>query len=187
LADWDCLKGTCLEDSLLVATLGSRFANIEQTFHAELGSGPSISTVDAHQEFSGLGATTSMTGYCPLFGNLGVFGGTRLSLLVGKNQRSSSTTILVPANPAASFAAKANEDKTDLVTSGEFETGVVWGTALGRADPTGTTNPPFLWIRLGVNAQIWDNLGFLPIQNGPQFSDRDLFLYGFSVVASIER
>jgi hypothetical protein len=117
-----------------------------------------------------------------------LFGSARGSILVGPNDRSSSLSVVTPANPGTTTSRVLTENKTDFIPAGEFEVGLIWGTVLRTKitpAPVGTTGT-LIWARFSLLAEIWGDLGLLPISDPTnRFADGSLFLYGFAVAAGI--
>jgi hypothetical protein len=188
LGDAPCFKETCLEDSTVQFTLGARYSYVRQDYTASLASGPNVASLTATQLFNGFGITSSTGLLQPLFRDFFLYSTARGSVLVGPNNRSSSSSVVVPGSPGASSAATATEDKTSFIGVGEFELGIAWGKPLTRsAAVAAQANAPLLWFRVGWVGQIWGNLGLLSTTDRPQdFSHASLFLQGFSLLAGID-
>jgi hypothetical protein len=190
LGDYGCFEDTCLRDTVLLFTLGTRYSHLSQDYSASLNSGGNGTTLTAHQDWDGFGLTSSLSYLHPLDGNLFLYGVSRGSVLVGTNNRTSTLLVVVPGSSTASTSTKLTDNKTDLIPVGEFEFGMAWGKPLAPrpADAVrgaGQTGP-HLWIKAGLVANIWGNLGSLSAPDGSQgFSDSRLLLYGFSVQAGV--
>src|SRR5262249_45480018 len=108
----------------------------------------------------------------------------RGSFLLGTNNRNSTLT------PSGGTATKLTENRTDFVPVGEFDVGLAWGQVLARtqAQALGAAQSgPILWVKVGLIADIWGELGLLTPQNGVQgFSDSQLVLFGFTVLAGVQ-
>ncbi len=187
----DCFQDSCLRDTVLLATLGTRYSHLSQDYTASLNSGPNASTLTAHQDWDGFGLTTSLSFLHPLPNYFFLYGVSRGSFMVGKNNRTSTLAVVVSGNAAASTATKVHEDKTEFIPVGEFEFGVAWGKPLA-GPPAGVVREvktgPVLWLKAGVVADIWGGLGILSAPDNVQgFSGGgSLFLFGFSVLAGVD-
>jgi hypothetical protein len=183
-------EDTCLQDTVVLFTLGARYSHLSQDFTASLNSGDNGSTLTAHQDWDGFGLTSSLSYLHPLEHNFFLYGVARGSVLVGTNNRTSTLSVVVPANPAGSTATKLTDDHTNIVPVGEFEVGVAWGKPLAPQSAEATraaeVTGPLLWIKAGLVADIWGQLGVLSAPDNNQgFSDSRLLLYGFSVQVGI--
>lgn len=190
LADW-LREDSPLVDTFSVFTIGSRYVNIRQRYDGLLSTGKADqTTVRASQDYTGIGLTSSVSTLIPIStarnaGDpppLSLFTAFRGSGTVGDNKRTTSMQMTPPpakGNPTG----VVDESRSQLVLSGEFEAGVVWGTSLGTNNAAGT----FLWVRAGFTGQVWDNLGLLPPPTATRYSGGELLLYGFHIVAAIER
>jgi Legionella pneumophila major outer membrane protein precursor len=187
LADLSCLRDCCLGDGTAFFTLGARYAYVHQNFTANLTSGNNVANLAATQDFNGFGVTSSVGLQYPLGLHFTLFGNSRGSLLVGPNDRTSSLSVVTPANPATTVSPVVTENKTDLLLAGEFEVGLGWGTVLrpgaaNRLPGTGT----LVWARISFLTEIWGDLGLLSASDASgHFSSNNLLLYGFAVTAGI--
>src|SRR5262249_2648891 len=105
------------------------------------------------------------------------------------NNRTSTLSVVVSGNGAASRATKLTENRTEFIPVGEFELGLAWGRPLAArpADPAAVYPGAVLWVKAGLIADGWGSLGLLSAaDNGQGFSDSNLFLFGFSVLAGLE-
>jgi hypothetical protein len=184
-----CCQDTCLQDTVLLGTLAARYAHLDQTYTATLSSGANSSTLTANQTWDGYGISTSLSVLHPLPRNFFLYGVARGSFLLGTNDRNSNLSVVV-AGSSASTSTKLTENKTEFLPIGEFEVGVAWGKALFATQVPGAATGkagPLLWVKAGLIADIWGELGFLSaIDQAQGFSDGRLFLYGFSVMAGIQ-
>ena len=186
-----CFENTCLEDTVVLATLGSRYSHVAQDYTANLSSGANSSTLTAHQDWDGFGLTTSLSVLQPLPADFFLYGVSRGSFLVGTNNRNSVSAVVVSGNAAASSSTKVTENKTEFIPVGEFEVGVAWGAPLfpkqAEALAAAGTAGPLGWVKAGLIADLWGGLGLLSSAQRPhEFSDSSLFLFGFSVMAGVE-
>jgi hypothetical protein len=190
---YEHFRDTCWQDTVLLGTLGMRYSHVSQQYDANLSSGGNSTTLAAHQDWDGFGLTMSLNVLQPLRHDFFLYGVARGSFMLGTNNRNSTLAVVVVDNSAASTSIKQTENETDFIPVGEFELGLGWGKPLGQraramqgvADPTPTG--PILWIKAGLVADIWGELGLLTPQDGLQgFSNSPLFLYGFTVMAGLE-
>src|SRR5262249_18774814 len=93
LERYDCFQGTCLQDTILVASTGARYSHLSQDSTASLNSGGNSSTITAHQDWNGFGLTTSLSFLHPLPRNFFLYGVSRGSYMVGTNNRTSNLTV----------------------------------------------------------------------------------------------
>src|SRR5262249_49146970 len=117
-----------------------------------------------------------------------LFGSSRGSVIVGPNNRSSTVSLVSPANPTGSNATVATENRTVIIPTGEFEIGILWGTPIhhATAPPVGTVGP-LLWVRVSLVAEFWGDAGFIPSATpNPSFSGSNLLLYGFAIMGGID-
>jgi hypothetical protein len=175
----------CMQDDIFGFTVGIRFASVRQSWHAILRGDTSVlASSDASQSFAGLGLTTAFVSDHPCSERWGLYSNLRWSFLVGPNNRNSVVSGVDVLGP---FSNSLVENKTTWIPVGEAELGVRYLAPLDprRTEALGTG--PVLSFKLGVVGQYWGGLGFLPA--GPHsaaFSDRSLFLVGFTLLAGIE-
>jgi hypothetical protein len=191
LGRFDHFKDGCLEDTIVLLTLGMRFSHISQDYNASLDSSGNGSTLAAHQDWDGFGLTTSYSFLHPLPRNFFLYGVTRGSFMLGTNNRVSTSTVV--ANGAGSTSTKLTDNRTEFIPVGEFEAGVGWGKPLGKQIETAEraaaapVTGPILWVKAGLVADIWGDLGLLAAPAGSNsFSDSPLFLWGFTVMAGLD-
>lgn len=174
-----------LEDDTYGFAVGTRFAAVQQSWHASLrGGSTALAASDATQNFAGLGLTTAFSVDHPIGKRWGLYGDTRWSLLLGPNDRKSAVN---GTGADGAFTNSLVENKTTLIPTGELEFGVRYLAPVDsrrtQADGTG----PVLSVRAGFIGQFWGNIGFLPANPGvAQFTSRPLFLVGFTLLAGVE-
>lgn len=183
-----CFECTWLHDTVIMATLGTRYSYLLQEYHANLISGANSTSVNAHQDFNGFGLTTSLSYFHPLCEDWFLYGSSRGSFLLGLNNRNSDFSVVVPGVSGVSTSGKLAENKSSFIPTGEFEVGIAWGRLQPRSVLSQTLRTgPLLWVKGGFVADVWGNLGLLsasPLAQG--FSGGALFLYGFSVMAGLD-
>jgi hypothetical protein len=187
-------QDTCLQDTILLGTIGLRYSHISQDYNASLTSGGNGTTLSAHQDWDGFGLTMSLSYLYPLPRNFFLYGVSRGSFMLGTNNRISTSSVTGSGGSPAGTMSKLTDNKSEFIPVGEFEFGVGWGTPLGKpvGTPPGVPPPdspagPILWVKAGFVADVWGDLGLLSSSNGIQgFSDSALFLYGFSVMAGLD-
>lgn len=188
----DVLADTCLghcrflDDTLVTVNLGTRFNAIWQNYNANLSSGPNTAFATGQQNFAGLGLTGGLAFDHPCGEYWSLYSGMRGSVLIGQNDRK-STVSSSPANVTGDSPANTlTENKTDVLPVGEFELGAQMALPLNRRAPA--ANSGIFFLRVGLIGQFWGGAGFLSAsQNHVRFSDRDLFLAGFSLSAGLLR
>jgi hypothetical protein len=186
-----CCQDTCLQDTVLFATIGMRYSHVRQDFTASLASGANISTVKAHQDYDGFGLTTSLSILHPLPSNFFLYGTSRGSFLIGTNNRDSSYSVVATSIPGASTSAKVTENKTKFIPVGEFEFGLAWGKPLSprrvQAQAAAGQVGAVLWLKGGMVFDVWGGLELLaPSDTFHPFTDGSLFLYGFTILGGID-
>lgn len=174
-----------LGESSFVFTLGGRYAHVQQHYTTTVVTGPSHQgSLTSTQTFDGFGLTSSVMGVYPVKERWALYSNVRGSILIGDNNRQSSVTIVAPG---ANSATRASEDATEFVPVGEFEVGLMYGIPLNRPGPSPNL-APLLWVKTGLVAHVWGELGLLNINNAPghQFEDSPLWLVGFSLQIGLD-
>jgi len=163
-------------------SVGTRYVALDQDYTSSLSvAGPpgvNIATQTTSQSFRGIGLTAACGWQVPAGQDWVAFLGTRGSILIGENQRSSSATVVAAGLPA--FADALSESKTTLVPVVEAEAGIEWGTDLGTRLALGEAPPQFC-IRVAGVGQYWGGMGPLSAGSSQGFRTNDLFLAGVSV------
>jgi hypothetical protein len=183
-----CLQDTYLADCDLLGSIGARYSHVRQDYTASLTSGSNSTSLDAHQDYDGFGLTLALETLCPLPRNIYLYTVSRGSFLIGTNNRNTHFSANLTSGIGNS-AGKVTENKTDFIPVGEFEVGLAWSTPLWPLRPSATPDKQYalLWIKSGLLADVWGNLGLLSATDGSnQFSGGSLVLFGFSVLAGIE-
>jgi hypothetical protein len=183
--DWD--PDCWFHRPQVMTTFGARYSYVRQNLDASLVSANNLIHQTATQDFTGFGVTGSVGGIC-MVGNqgLGIYGFARGSVLVGTNNRSSTFSVVVPSLPDGSTADQIADSRTVLIPVGEFEAGVTWISPLLHQRATATPYAPLGWIRAGMAAQIWGDLGLLEtpaVQLAA--SQHPLVLWGFTISAGL--
>lgn len=182
------LQHDCLEDCIFEASIGGRYAHVDQTYNANLASGANQASVAATQKYDGFGPTASLGCFKPITQKLGVFAFSRGSFLIGSNYRESQTSVAVAGSPA-SGGLKLTDSQTQIVPVGEFEIGLTYDIQAPKIQQAlgAKAQPASLWLRVGAVTNIWGNVGLLSLSDGAQsFSDGALLLYGFNVLLGIQ-
>jgi len=182
-----------LEHVTLLGSIGGRYGYVRQDFTSSLTSGPNLASLTATQDFTGFGITGSLGAICPLGEKerFAIYGLSRGSLLVGRNNRTSTFSTVIAAD--GSTAGQLTERKSQLVPVGEFELGVSWGLPLGKQRVgLGAPMQPLVWVRAGAITQIWGGLGLLEpppasTLQGATFAGAPLLLYGFTIQIGLTR
>jgi hypothetical protein len=193
LDQFEHFQGTCLENVILLGTLGLRYSHISQDYTASLVSNGNGSTLTAHQDWDGFGLTMSLSDLYPMSHNFFLYGVARGSFMLGTNNRVSTASVTVTGTTVGT-TTKLTDNKTEFIPVGEFEFGIGWGKPLGQplltpenpAPPTATTGP-VLWVKAGFIFDAWGGLGLLSSPSTAEgFSNSNLILYGFTVMAGLE-
>ncbi|MFO0948962.1 MAG: hypothetical protein U1D30_24135 [Planctomycetota bacterium] len=174
-----------LADCVLDLSLGSRYSSVSQTYNSTLASGANISQRSSDQMFRGIGITSAAVFYCPFATSWLGYCSTRGSVLVGDNNKNSTMTVSVPAQPAANTSATINESQTQFIPVGEMEAGIMWGRSI-RSSLFGETRPPVFTLKVGGVFQAWGDVGPLSAGSTQGFSSSDLFLVGVTIVGTVQ-
>jgi hypothetical protein len=186
---FDIYEDDQIDDAIFELRVGARYSSINQLFTAALrqGSGSAVTT-SSFQEFRGVGLTAAGNLSVPVTNSLWVYGNSRGSMLLGRNERQANYSVLVVDAGGAPTAGTASntvtEDKTDIIPVGEFEAGIVWDLAEQFCDE-GSEPGNMVWFKLGYVAQIWGDVGLTSAGTGQPFRDGDLFLQGFTCQAGV--
>lgn len=168
-------------------TVGTRYSGINQTFTANLrrGSGQAV-TSSSFQDYRGAGLTTSVGLDHPLLTGLSAYGRSRGSLLVGRTSRQSNFAVVVPGGGAGTTSSSLSEDKTDILSVGEFEVGLVWDN---REWCAGEEVAPdtLMWLKLGYLASVWGDSSLLAAGTSSDFRTGSLLVQGFTLQAGVAR
>ncbi|HJZ58415.1 MAG TPA: Lpg1974 family pore-forming outer membrane protein [Gemmataceae bacterium] len=176
-----------LHSPAAIASFGARYSYVGQNLNTTLVSGPNVLSLASTQDFNGFGITGSLGGLCSVGQRgLGVYGFSRGSVLAGRNNRSSTFSVVVPGVGAASTADQITDQRTILIPVGEFEVGVSWMKPVRLRPVVEPRFIPLTWFRAGMATQVWGDLGLLESPTVRLFSpDRPLILYGFTVSAGV--
>lgn len=185
----DIYEDDQIDDAMFELRVGARYSAINQLFTAALrqGSGSAVTT-SSFQDFRGVGLTAAGNLSLPLTNSLWLYGNSRGSMLLGRNERQANYSVLVSGAggvPAAGTASNTvTEDKTDIIPVGEFEGGFVWDLAEHFCDEESEPGN-MVWFKLGYVAQVWGDVGLTSAGTGQPFRDGSLFLQGFTVQAGV--
>src|SRR5262249_28992424 len=155
---------TPLEALSLLTSIGARYAYVHQGFNASLSTGPNLASLTSTQDYNVFGFTAALGGFYPLGNNthLALYGLSRGSLLVGRNNRTSTFATVIRDGSPPSSPGQITESRTLLIPVGEFELGVSWGLPIERPGRRSTPNlTRYYWFRAGAVAQVWGGLGLL--------------------------
>ncbi|MGZ0170732.1 MAG: Lpg1974 family pore-forming outer membrane protein [Planctomycetales bacterium] len=186
---FDIYEDDQIDDAIFELRVGARYSAINQLFTAALrqGSGSAVTT-SSFQDFRGLGLTAAGNLSLPVSNSFWLYGNTRGSMLLGRNERQANYSVLVVDGAGAPTAGTASstvtEDKTDIIPVGEFEAGFVWDLAEQFCDD-GSEPGNMVWFKLGYVAQVWGDVGLVSAGVGQPFRDGDLFLQGFTCQAGV--
>lgn len=191
--------GSHLEELVIDLGLGTRYGSIDQTYTGSLtNSGPAgknETTRFSHQDFAGVGLTTSLNFTLPVHPewdpdtdlrvhpSWDLYTNLRGSILVGDNRKSSSLTVTVAGMPGDSTSIQ--QDKTEFIPVGEIETGVAWTRTFGSVYADGIS--ALFTVRLGLSAQVWGNVGPLSAGSPQGFETSNLYLFGGHVMVGFAR
>jgi hypothetical protein len=147
-----------LEAEKVSFSLGPRYTQVSQDYHATLTSASNNALLNSHQDFTGFGVTSSVEARSKPWVRTGLqlYGNLRGSLLVGTNNKNSTASTTV-----GSAILSSSENRTDYIPIGELELGVEWGTLVGvlrggSVDPdTGT----IIGARVGFVGQVIGDVG----------------------------
>ncbi|MGZ0165925.1 MAG: Lpg1974 family pore-forming outer membrane protein [Planctomycetales bacterium] len=185
----DIYEDDQIDDAIFELRVGARYSSINQLFTAALrqGSGSAV-TSSSFQDFRGVGLTAAGNLSLPVTNSLWLYGNSRGSMLLGRNERQANYSVLVAGAggvPAAGTASNTvTEDKTDIIPVGEFEGGFVWDLAEQFCDEDSDPGN-MVWFKLGYVAQVWGDVGLTSAGTGQPFRDGSLFLQGFTVQAGV--
>jgi hypothetical protein len=177
-----------LEQLQVDVGMGTRLAMISQAYNSKLVSSAGVTNTairSSTQSFGGFGATGSVDLAYPLGEDLVLFGTTRASLLVGKNEKESTLSVTLAGRPD-SASDTILQHRTECVPVLEAEWGVEWGQELASRlrDPTAGQ---LLTVRVAFVGQFWGDVGPLSAGSARQFRDSDLFLVGATVLVGLHR
>jgi hypothetical protein len=171
-----------LEDSVVTASLGTRYATVDQHHTGSIQvagpGGVNVATRYASQNFRGFGLTGSANWQTPAGDNWVLFSNMRGSVLLGESRRSSTLTVAATGLPG--FADTIAESKTTAVPVMEVEVGAEWGRDLGELLRMRQSRKQ-LTLRVAGVAQYWGGMGPLSAGSPQGFATTDLFLAGVSV------
>lgn len=185
----DIYEDDQIDDAIFELRVGARYSAINQLFTAALrqGSGSAVTT-SSFQDFRGVGLTAAGNLSLPVTNSLWLYGNSRGSMLLGRNERQANYSVLVVDAGGAPIAGTASstvtENKTDIIPVGEFEAGIVWDLAEQFFDE-GSEPGNMIWFKLGYVAQVWGDVGLTSAGTGQPFRDGDLFLQGFTCQAGV--
>ncbi|MFT5328918.1 MAG: hypothetical protein ACI8P0_006836, partial [Planctomycetaceae bacterium] len=185
----DIYEDDQIDDAIFELRVGARYSSINQLFTAALrqGSGSAV-TSSSFQDFRGVGLTAAGNLSLPVTNSLWLYGNSRGSMLLGRNERQANYSVLVAGAGGAPAAGTASntvtEDKTDIIPVGEFEGGFVWDLAEQFCDEDSDPGN-MVWFKLGYVAQVWGDVGLTSAGTGQPFRDGSLFLQGFTVQAGV--
>lgn len=185
----DIYEDDQIDDAMFELRVGARYSAINQLFTAALrqGSGSAVTT-SSFQDFRGVGLTAAGNLSLPVTNSLWLYGNSRGSMLLGRNERQANYSVLVSGAGGAPAAGTASntvtEDKTDIIPVGEFEGGFVWDLAEQFCDEESDPGN-MVWFKLGYVAQVWGDVGLTSAGTGQPFRDGTLFLQGFTVQAGV--
>jgi hypothetical protein len=176
-----------LHDPKAIGTFGARYSYVGQNLSTSLVSGENLINLTSTQDFNGFGITGSLGALCQVGDRgLGIYGFSRGSVLAGRNNRTSTYSVVVPGIPGASTADQITDLRTILIPVGEFEAGLSWMKPV-PVRAAATNLAPLTWIRAGMAAQVWGGMGLLEAPTVRVFfADRPLVLYGFTVAAGLD-
>ena len=186
---FDIYEDDQIDDGIFELRVGARYSSINQLFTAALrqGSGSAVTT-SSFQDFRGVGLTAAGNLSLAMTNSLWVYGNSRGSMLLGRNERQANFSILTVdamGNPTTGTASNTvTEDKTDIIPVGEFEAGIIWDLAEQFCDEDSEPGN-MIWFKLGYVAQVWGDVGLVSAGTGQPFRDGDLFLQGFTLQAGI--
>lgn len=185
----DIYEDDRIDDAIFELRVGTRYSAINQLFTAALrqGSGSAVTT-SSFQDFRGVGLTAACNLSLPVSNSLWLYGNSRGSMLLGRNERQANHSVLVVdaggAPTVGTASSTVTENKTDIIPVGEFEGGIVWDLAEQFCDED-LESGNMVWFKLGYIAQVWGDVGLTSAGTGQPFRDGDLFLQGFTCQAGI--
>ena len=195
-------EGAHLENLLIDLGLGTRYASINQdytgTLTNSLATGKNETTRFSHQDFKGVGLTSSLNFILPVhpewdydeandvdvraLPGWDLYTNLRGSILVGDNRKNSALTVTVAGVPGQSTSIE--QDKTEFIPVFEIETGVAWTRTFGFIN---SPNAGIFTVRAGLTAQIWGNVGPLSAGSPQGFETSNLYLVGCHVMVGFVR
>ncbi len=177
-----------LNDVLVFLSLGTRYTSVSQNYTGSLtngvGTGSNVSTRYSSQSFRGVGLTGSMNVFVPMAEDWVLFSNTRLSAIIGDNQKDSTLTVSIAGMPGTS--TDINQSNTALVPVVEQELGFEWGVALANKVRSGDPQP-LMTLRVAGVLQYWGGVGPLSAGSTQGYRSSDLFLVGVSVMVGLHR
>lgn len=185
----DIYEDDQIDDAIFELRVGARYSAINQLFTAALrqGSGSAVTT-SSFQDFRGVGLTAAGNLSLPVTNSLWLYGNSRGSMLLGRNERQANYSVLVVdaggAPTAGTASSTVTENKTDIIPVGEFEGGIVWDLAEQFCDEDSEPGN-MIWFKLGYVAQVWGDVGLTSAGTGQPFRDGELFLQGFTCQAGV--
>lgn len=181
----DIFEDDQVDEATLELRVGTRYSAINQIFTAALrqGSGSAVTTSSFH-DFRGVGLTAAANLSLPVTNAFWLYGNSRGSMLLGRNERQSNYSVVVAGGGAGTSSNTVTEDKTDIIPVGEFETGIVWDLAEQFCDE-GTDPSNLVWLKLGFVGQVWSDVGLVSAGTGQPFREGSLWLKGFTFQAGV--
>jgi hypothetical protein len=175
---WGFLNG-CVDDRHgITFSAGPRYTQVKQDYHALLTAGMNSTALDAHQDFTGFGGTSSVEIRSKECCCLTLYGNLRGSILYGTNNKNGSL-VTTGATPV-----QMTESRTDFVPIGEVEVGVEWRP---RVKVFGvscrTPTDPQLGIRAAFLGQVIGDVGLPSPASHDQraFDNGAVYLAGLGV------
>ncbi|MBI1831698.1 MAG: hypothetical protein HYR84_09635 [Planctomycetes bacterium] len=168
--------------------IGTRYSSIEQNYTGKLTNtvpaGKNETQRYSHQNFKGVGLTTTLNFSLPVRDEWRLFTNLRGSILVGDNSKDSSLSVVLQGVPGA--ATSISQSKTEFIPIGEMEVGAEWTHEF--SDVARPTVPPALFtVRVGFSGQIWGNVGPLSAGSPQGFRTSNLYLVGAHVMVGLAR
>jgi hypothetical protein len=181
----DIFEDDQIDEAMLELRVGTRYSALNQIFTAALrqGSGSAVTTSSFH-DFRGVGLTAAANLSLPVTNAFWLYGNSRGSMLLGRNERQSNYSVVVAGGGPGTISNTVTEDKTDIIPVGEFETGIVWDLAEQFCDE-GTDPSNLVWLKLGFVAQVWGDVGLVSAGTGQPFREGSLWLKGFTFQAGV--
>jgi hypothetical protein len=167
--DLEFARGIIINHWTLEGSVGVRYADLEQTYQADLlnAGNPALGfvRVERHQRetnrFRGAGATISGEIKCLLTGGLSLFGNARGSFLFGRSEQEATQQFVAATEQL--FSAEGSRDL--FVPVGELELGVEWAYT-GRCAR---------WsLQAGIVGQSWWNGGSATVPPGGTFASSEI-------------
>jgi hypothetical protein len=196
-------KSAGIEDQGFVdVSVGVRYLDVSENYNSILLSGSNSSKLSAVDNFKGFGAGIGAQVMYPMF-RLGSFlvqkdpaspvlRVARWNLVcnfegnfgVGKNDRTSSLTVLTET-PGLSGTSKLQLIRTEIVSIGSIETGVVWNYS-SKDEMTQTTPGKQLWsVSALFVGHVLGNIGFIDPRD-LSLEKNNQFLYGILVAGGMQ-